>query len=73
MSDITYPLEFSNCPFCGGWKMVYEVRNAYDPRYRIICDCCGASTRSCKTLDEAIASWNMRHDTSPEKKEGETK
>lgn len=64
--------ELKPCPFCGGdAEKMYIKRNKlfasmhfpYNTRYVYVkCKICGATSRDCVSVENAIEAWNRRSD-----------
>jgi len=55
--------DFKPCPFCGNYQI--EIRVNSDEKYYAICekgDSCGVRKPGCRTIDDALRSWNRRAD-----------
>lgn len=62
--------ELRQCPFCGGdaekryikrKKLFASMRFPYNTHYVYIqCQLCGATSRVCVTVENAIEAWNSR-------------
>lgn len=55
--------ELKPCPFCGK-SLAFTNDDQTEIRYFVYCGHCSASTKNCRTVEEAIAQWNTRADPS---------
>ena len=51
--------ELKPCPFCGSEEIMLELEANYVSAF---CEKCGSRAAFKTSLEEAAASWNMRHD-----------
>ena len=71
--------ELKPCPFCGGnaeeaslkrKKLFASMRFPYNTHYVYIrCNICGATSKLCWTVENAIEAWNRRYGGGMDKRE----